>query len=193
MADNSTKTAFIGLLGVLLGGFLTFGVEAAKEYFDRKREAENVTRALLVEIRELNETVIGQRNWWRTLVNPKEELQPLIPYRPVVYGHFSAKLDLLDPELAARVEQFYNHVQFINDFQAAKQFYDKTPSKRIDYYCRYDRILGLRYEEKFGVAGQSVFSSYYAQNGLGEENKPKFIAPEPSVCRNTLIGQQIDN
>jgi hypothetical protein len=186
MAEETTSRVFlIGFLSALLGGGITLSTDLLKSHFQHEAEKNNVTRALLVEIHELDGAVAVQRSWWRKSVDPKQELQPLIPYKTEVYDHFAGRIDLLDPDLAQRVVDFYAHIRFTNDFQTLANFYNSTEPKRIEFYCRYDRIQNLRFEEKFRSQSQFVFAEYYRRYDLSlSDPETALRTAENPTCKN---------
>jgi hypothetical protein len=94
MAEDFTPRVFwVGFLSALLGGAITLSTDLLRSYYEHRGEKLNLTRALLVEIHELDGAVLVQRSWWRISVDPRRELQPLIPYKTDVYDHFTGKID----------------------------------------------------------------------------------------------------
>jgi hypothetical protein len=182
----------VPVLVVLVGGVIALSSDFIKSSLNERREKKYIARAILVEISEINHQIAVQRDWWRSRVDPKV-LEPLISYRTDTYDHYVSKISVLEPrELAPKVEEFYYFIHFVNAFQKEEAWYS-THDRTFDFYCRYDRILGLYYEKKFGPPGHSIFNHYYDVNRVNPgELLSSTAAPERSDYKQMCESQKPD-
>ena len=181
--ESSTRTVVITLVSALLGGLIALSSDLVKSYYEHRHDKENVTKAILVETRELTHQIIIQRNWWRNSVDPQQELQPLVAFNTQVFDQHVDKIDLLDPDLAQKVAEFYYQGHFINDFQKLKESYVSPAQNRLEFYCRYDRILSTHLEERgFEPPEKSPFNKYYQDYGIPQLPPVAPVAAPNPVC-----------
>jgi hypothetical protein len=185
MGTDQKGTFTVGLAGAFLGALLTLGVNWLGEHFKQEEEKKHVTKALLVEVYNLKNAVVSQRDWWadEKLVDPEKKLRPLIPFSTDAYDHFSGKLDLLDPEIAQAIIDFYGRIKFINEYQKIEHAYE-TPEERREFYCGYDHAIGKHFSERFGTPQQSNFAEFYRRFGLDlkEQLPRRLIADDLKTC-----------
>lgn len=126
----------------------------------RRREKNNITRALLTEVHAMN-VVVGLRfDFWKS-VKCETRLPPLVLVATDVYDHHVDKIGILDKDVTQDIVEFYGYIRFINEFQKTKDEYENS-GLRQEFYARYCKTLS----EQLAKRGDKVFSKYYERYEL---------------------------
>lgn len=141
------------LIPVVVGSVLGFaGGVVFWVYQDRTQRAvekENITRALLVEVRHINNSLKKHRKWWKNL-EPTGWLPPLVPFATPAYDHLADKIGLIDKDDAEDIVKYHGYTFFINSLQELKDEYAKK-NKGTDFHDQYLNTLNEQIDrgEKF--------------------------------------------
>lgn len=130
-----TDTAFwVAVLGGILG-FIS--------YEARKRAADNsVNRAVEAEILRLREVVERHLKFWKECSEKgTTSHHPLIPLSHPIFDKQVENLGVVRRARVAAVVRFYGYLDYVNQFQATREFYIKN-GRSDEFDTMYIRVLG---------------------------------------------------
>lgn len=110
-----------------LAAFITGVVALALYFFRNSRQDRSVNNAILAEIQRLLEVIERHRDFWDARVKDKTtDHHPLIPFAHIVYDKQVAQVGVVRGSKVSDVVRFYGYVDYLNKFQALRDFYDRT-------------------------------------------------------------------
>jgi hypothetical protein len=144
-ADSSIVTVLIATR-VFIGWFV-------QDWYKRRKKRENLTCALLTEVKAIDHVIDQHLNkWWLTKIisaqkaaNYAHPLPPLVPFSIDVYDQLADKIGLLDRELEAVIIDYYRMLHFINKFQASADLHQS--GLKIEFCDTYTKLLEKQLEK----------------------------------------------
>lgn len=110
-------------LAALVTGFVGLILYAWKEW----AQYRSVNKAILAEAQRLMEVIERHRDFWDERVKDKTTgHHPLIPLAHVVYDNQIANVGVVRGNKVAAVVRFYGYVDYLNQFQALRDVYDRS-------------------------------------------------------------------
>ncbi len=150
-----------GSIGAVVAATLAYVYGIRNTARQRRLERDNVTRALLTEIRALNAVLTLRLEWWTTQVDPKKWIPPLIQVAADAYEKLGGSIGQLDSPLAQEIVKFYGYIRFINEFQKTKDVYISN-GRTEEFYSAYRSIL----TEHLAERGDSAFQEWYRKYSM---------------------------
>jgi len=148
------------LASAIAAAAIAFFFRIVNSVLDRRRERRNITRALLTEIRRINDVITSHEQWWKNR-GSQAPLPPLVPIATNTYNNLAKQIALVDERAAPAIVEFYGYVYFINELQKKKRDYEKKNVPH-EFYALYAEALH-RHLQRYG---NHLFQRHYRRYGL---------------------------
>lgn len=107
----------------------------------RWSQDRSVNKAIMAEVQRLLEAIKRHRDFWNERVKDKTTCQhPLIPFAHLVYDRQVANVGVVHCNKVADVVRFFGYVDYLNQFQALRKFYDDAENTE-EFNRRYIGVL----------------------------------------------------
>lgn len=140
---HAMTDAYATFLAAVFTGFVALALYFLRDW----ARARSVNKAILAEIQRLLEVIERHREFWDESAKAKKTGDhPLIPFAHVVYDKQVGNVGLVRATKVSAVVRFYGYVDYVNRFQALRDFYDKagnTEEFNIRYIGLLDRMLKM--------------------------------------------------
>ena len=170
-------------LGVALLIFVAGGLGW---WIRRSVERRNATRALLIEIEQINVAIQKRYAWWTTYA--KKDLdagmtpEPLSDFFAPAYEHLADKLPLLKPKVARKTVKFHGYRQFINAIHGMRAKFERTRGDKA-FYEKYANTLDDHLRER-GNERDAELRELFEQYNVPLE--PTVPAKQPQITPKPL-------